>query len=209
MKRFQRGRQILEESGTDFVDGENKNCEIIEHSQENYEFPVDDGASDHENNQKNNTVPLDAVNDGYGKIHETDHDVPTNVVDGVTDCEQVQENKPLPANNSSDTSDPNHKRAQEDKLRDRDTEEPHIVPIDHDKEVSHNTGPTAPARKHPDTNKSATTSSPEGNVQGDTASTDPTGYSIQELIQQVSYTMQSPSQLFKVLVVTPKHNHGI
>ena len=189
VKRIQRGRQILQESGTDFVDGENKNCEIIEHSQENYEFPVSDGASDHENTPKNNTVPLDAVNDGYGKIHETD--VPTNVVDGVTDCEQVQENEPLPANTISDTSDPNHKRAQEDKLRDRDTEEPHIVPMDHSKEVSHNTGPTAPAGKHPDTNKSVTTSSLERNVQEDTAPTDPTGYSIQELIQQVSYTIHA------------------
>ena len=203
VKRIQRGRQILHESGTDFIDGQNKNCE---QSQEKYEFPVDDGASDHENIHKNNAVPLDAVNGDYGKIHETD--VPMDVVDGVTDCEQVQENESLPANTISDTSDPNHKRAQEDKLRDRDTEEPHIFPIDHDKEVSHNTGPTAPARKHRDTNKSVTTSSLERNVQEDTAPTDPTGYSIQELIEQVSYTLQSPSQLFKVLVVTPKHNHG-
>ena len=39
------------------------------------------------------------------------------------------------------------KRAQEDKLGDKAIEEPYIVPIDHDKEVSHNTGPTTPAKK--------------------------------------------------------------
>ena len=44
---------------------------------------------------------------------------------------------------SDTTSDPNYKRAQEDKLiRHRDNEEPHTVPIDHDKEVSYNTGST-------------------------------------------------------------------
>ena len=58
----------------------------------------------------------------------------------------------LPVDTVSDTtSDPNYKRAQEDKLGDRANEEPHIAPIDHDKEVPR----------------------------------EPTGYSIQELIQQV------------------------
>ena len=101
------------------------------------------------------------MNDGYGKIHETN--VPTDVVDGVTDCEQTQENdsepkSPLPADTVRDTtSDSNYKRAQEDKLGDRDNEEPHTVPIHHDKEVPR----------------------------------EPTGYSIQELIQQV-FNVPSP-----------------
>ena len=85
------------------------------------------------------------------KIHETN--VPTDVVDGVTDCEQTLENEPkssLPVDTVSDTtSDPSYKMVQEDKLGDRVNEEPHTVPKDHDKEVSRNTVTTAPAKNIP------------------------------------------------------------
>ena len=70
--------------------------------------------------ENTHAVLLDAINDGYEKIHETN--VPTDVVDGVTDCEQTQEDEPrspLPVDTVSDTtSDPNYKRAQEEKLSD-------------------------------------------------------------------------------------------
>ena len=67
---------------------------------------------------------MDAINDGYGKIHESD--VPMDVVDCITYCEQTLENEPkspLPVDTVSDTtSDPSYKRAQEDKLGDRANE---------------------------------------------------------------------------------------
>ena len=73
-------------------------------------------------------------------------------------------------------------------------------PIENDKEVSHvhNTATAASPRKCLDIKEfeSVTTSSPEGNVQGDTAPREPTGYSIQEIIQQVSYIIHACTYIY-------------